>query len=290
MSKAQAKIKRDDTVIVIAGKHKGKTGRVLKVLPSDRRVIVEKVNLVKRQVKPQGDRPGGTMEKEASLHISNVALYDGRQEAHQDRLQAERRGQESPRRSQVRRRGLRVRMQPNLHTHYRDVVAKGLIEEFSYENPMLVPKLQKIVVNTSIKEATSNAKLIESAAEELTLLTGQKAIIRKAKKSIANFKLREGMPIGAKVTLRGAQMWYFLERLISIAIPRIRDFRGVSPTGFDGRGNYSLGLAEQLIFPELDYDKVTRVSGMNITFVTSARTDREALALLRRLGMPFRDQ
>ena len=181
-------------------------------------------------------------------------------------------------------------MEPNLRTHFRDVVAKGLIEEFSYENPMLVPKLQKIVVNTSIKEATSNAKLIESAAEELTLLTGQKAIIRKAKKSIANFKLREGMPIGAKVTLRGAQMWYFLERLISIAIPRIRDFHGISPTGFDGRGNYSLGLAEQLIFPELDYDKVTRVSGMNITFVTSARTDREALALLRRLGMPFRDQ
>ena len=181
-------------------------------------------------------------------------------------------------------------MEPNLRTHYRDVVAKGLIEEFSYENPMLVPKLQKIVVNTSIKEATSNAKLIESAAEELTLLTGQKAIIRKAKKSIANFKLREGMPIGAKVTLRGAQMWYFLERLISIAIPRIRDFHGISPTGFDGRGNYSLGLAEQLIFPELDYDKVTRVSGMNITFVTSAKTDREALALLRRLGMPFREQ
>jgi large subunit ribosomal protein L5 len=181
-------------------------------------------------------------------------------------------------------------MEPNLRTHYRDVVAKGLIEEFSYENVMLVPKLEKIVVNMSIKEATSNAKLIDSAAEELTLLTGQKAIIRKAKKSIANFKLREGMPIGAKVTLRGAQMWYFLERLISIAIPRIRDFRGVSPTGFDGRGNYSLGLAEQLIFPELDYDKVTRVSGMNITFVTTARTDREALALLRRLGMPFREQ
>ena len=181
-------------------------------------------------------------------------------------------------------------MEPNLRTHYRDVVSKGLIEEFSYENVMLVPKLEKIVVNMSIKEATSNAKLIDTAAEELTLLTGQKAIIRKAKKSIANFKLREGMPIGAKVTLRGAQMWYFLERLISIAIPRIRDFHGVSPTGFDGRGNYSLGLAEQLIFPELDYDKVTRVSGMNITFVTSAKTDREALALLRRLGMPFRDQ
>ena len=181
-------------------------------------------------------------------------------------------------------------MQPNLHTHYRDVVTKGLIDEFSYKNVMLVPKLQKIVVNTSIKEATSNSKLIESAAEELTLLTGQKAIIRKAKKSIANFKLREGMAIGAKVTLRGATMWYFLERLISIAIPRIRDFHGISPTGFDGRGNYSLGLAEQLIFPELDYDKVTRVNGMNITFVTSARTDREALALLKRLGLPFRDQ
>ena len=181
-------------------------------------------------------------------------------------------------------------MVPNLRTHYREVVTPGLMDEFSYKNPMLVPRLEKIVVNTSIKEATSNSKLIESAAEELTLLTGQKAIIRKAKKSIANFKLREGMAIGAKVTLRGATMWYFLERLISIAIPRIRDFRGVSPTGFDGRGNYSLGLAEQLIFPELDYDKVTRVNGMNITFVTSAKTDREALALLRRLGMPFRDQ
>jgi large subunit ribosomal protein L5 len=181
-------------------------------------------------------------------------------------------------------------MVPNLRTHYREVVTPGLMGEFSYKNAMLVPRLEKIVVNTSIKEATTNAKLIESAAEELALLTGQKAIIRKAKKSIANFKLREGMPIGAKVTLRGATMWYFLERLISIAIPRIRDFRGISPTAFDGRGNYSLGLAEQLIFPELDYDKVTRVSGMNITFVTTARTDGEALALLRRLGMPFRDQ
>jgi large subunit ribosomal protein L5 len=181
-------------------------------------------------------------------------------------------------------------MEPNLRTHYRAVVTKGLMEDFAYENPMLVPRLEKIVVNTSIKEATTNSKLIESAAEELALLTGQKAIIRKAKKSIANFKLREGMAIGAKVTLRGANMWYFLERLISIAIPRIRDFHGISPTGFDGRGNYSLGLAEQLIFPEIDYDKVTRVNGMNITFVTTAHTDREALALLRRLGLPFRDQ
>ena len=180
-------------------------------------------------------------------------------------------------------------MEPNLRTHYRDVVAKGLIEEFSYENVMLVPKLEKIVVNMSIKEATSNAKLIDSAAEELTLLTGQKAIIRKAKKSIANFKLREGMPIGAKVTLRGAQMWYFLERLISIAIPRIRDFRGLSPKQFDGSGNYTFGLSDQTMFHEIDQDSIDRPRGMDITVVTSATTDEEGRALLRALGFPFRE-
>jgi large subunit ribosomal protein L5 len=162
------------------------------------------------------------------------------------------------------------------------------MEEFSYKNPMQIPRLNKIVVNTSIKEAITNVKVLEAAASEIALITGQKPIIRKARRSIAGFKLREGMPIGAKVTLRRNQMWEFLDRLVTVAIPRIRDFRGLNPNGFDGRGNYSLGLTEQIIFPEIDYDKVKRISGMNISFVTSAPTDAEGRALLRSLGMPFR--
>jgi large subunit ribosomal protein L5 len=162
------------------------------------------------------------------------------------------------------------------------------MQEFSYKNPMQIPRLNKIVVNTSIKEAITNVKVLEAAADEIALITGQKPIIRKARRSIAGFKLREGMPIGAKVTLRRNQMWEFLDRLVTVAIPRIRDFRGLNPNGFDGRGNYSLGLTEQIIFPEIDYDKVKRISGMNITFVTSAPTDAEGRALLRHLGMPFR--
>jgi len=143
-------------------------------------------------------------------------------------------------------------------------------------------------VNTSIKEATQNVKLLETAAEELSLITGQKAQVRRARKSIANFKLREGMPIGARVTLRGARMWEFLDRLINIALPRVRDFRGVNPKAFDGRGNYSLGVTEQIIFPEINYDRVSKVTGMNIAFVTTATNDVEGRALLRHIGIPFR--
>ena len=179
-------------------------------------------------------------------------------------------------------------MEPRLKTRYRSIVAPTLAKEFAYSNAMMIPRLQKIVLNTSIKEAISNSKILDAAASELSLIAGQKALIRRARKSIANFKLREGMAIGAKVTLRGDRMWEFMDRLISIAIPRIRDFRGVNPKAFDGRGSYSLGLTEQIIFPEIDYDKVTRISGMNITFVTTAPTDAEAKALLTHLGMPFR--
>lgn len=179
-------------------------------------------------------------------------------------------------------------MEPRLKVLYRDSAAAGLMKEFSYKNPMQIPRLQKIVVNTSIKEAITNVKVLEAAASEIALITGQKPIIRKARRSIAGFKLREGMPIGAKVTLRRSQMWEFLDRLVTVAIPRIRDFRGLDPSGFDGRGNYSLGLTEQIIFPEIDYDMVKRINGMNITFVTTAPTDAEGRALLRSLGMPFR--
>ncbi len=176
---------------------------------------------------------------------------------------------------------------PRLRQRYEQDVRSKLQAEFGYANVMQVPRLEKIVLNQSMKEAVQNVKLLETAAEELTLIAGQKAVITRARKSIANFKLREGMPIGARVTLRGARMWEFLDRLVTVAIPRIRDFRGVNPKAFDGRGNYSLGLTEQIIFPEIDYDKVSRINGMNIAFVTTADTDEEGRALLRHLGMPF---
>lgn len=175
-----------------------------------------------------------------------------------------------------------------LKEKYKTDVISAMMKEFNYSNVMQVPRLEKIVINTSLKEAIHNIKILENAADELGQITGQKAIIRRAKKSIANFKLREGMPIGATVTLRRERMYEFMDRLISVAVPRIRDFRGVSAKSFDGRGNYSLGITEQIIFPEINYDKVTKVTGMNITFVTSAKTDQEARALLAHLGMPFR--
>jgi len=176
---------------------------------------------------------------------------------------------------------------PRLRKRYRETVVPQLQKQFGYANVHQVPRLQKIVVNTSIKEAIQNVKLLETAAEELSLIAGQRAVITRARKSIANFKLREDMPIGARVTLRGARMWEFFDRLVTIAIPRIRDFRGVNPKAFDGRGNYSLGLTEQIIFPEIDYDKVSRINGMNVAFVTTATTDEEGRALLGHLGMPF---
>lgn len=176
---------------------------------------------------------------------------------------------------------------PRMKVRYHDAVVPKLREDFGYDNAMMVPRLQKIVLNTSLKDGTQNIKVLEAASEELSLIAGQKAVITHARRSIANFKLREGMPIGARVTLRGAQMWEFFDRLVTAAMPRIRDFRGINPKAFDGRGNYSLGLTEQIIFPELEYDKVNRIYGMNIAFVTSARTDEEGRALLAHLGMPF---
>jgi len=177
---------------------------------------------------------------------------------------------------------------PRLQQKYADEVKTKLQEEFNFANPMMIPKLQKIVVNVSMKEAIQNVKLLETAAKELGEITGQKAVIRRARRSIANFKLREGMPVGTSVTLRRQRMWEFLDRLVALTMPRMRDFRGISRKAFDGRGNYSMGLREQIVFPEIDYDKVDKIHGMNITFVTSARTDAEALALLEALGMPFK--
>ncbi|MBW2508220.1 MAG: 50S ribosomal protein L5 [Deltaproteobacteria bacterium] len=179
--------------------------------------------------------------------------------------------------------------EPRLIKKYKEEVLPQLMKDFSLKNIMEAPKLDRIVVNMGLGEAVQNAKIVESAVEELTAITGRKPVVTRAKKSIASFKLREGMPIGVMVTLRGEQMYDFLDRLISVALPRTRDFKGISPKAFDGRGNYTLGIREQIIFPEINYDKIDRIKGMNITFVTTAKTDEQGRALLKSLGMPFRN-
>ena len=176
---------------------------------------------------------------------------------------------------------------PGMLQRYRDDTVKKLTKQFDYDNVMRVPRVDKIVVNIGIGEAKDNAKALESAVRDVREITGQQPIVVKARKSVAAFKLRAGMPVGIKTTLRGARMWYFLEKLIGVALPRIRDFRGINPDGFDGRGNYNLGLREQIIFPEVNYDQIDKLRGMEITIVTTAQTDDEARALLTELGMPF---
>ena len=175
-----------------------------------------------------------------------------------------------------------------LQDQYKAEIVPKLKEKFGYRNVMQVPRLSKVVVNMGLGDAIENVKVIETAAAEIGIITGQKPVVTKARKSIANFKLREGVPIGVMVTLRRDQMYHFLDKLIAIALPRVRDFKGVSPKGFDGRGNYTIGIKEQIMFPEVNYDKIDKIRGMNITIVTTARTDEEGLELLRLMGMPFR--
>ena len=176
---------------------------------------------------------------------------------------------------------------PNLKKLYQDEVAPALMQKFGYKSTMQIPRLEKIVVNVGCSEARENAKVLDAVVSDLTTITGQKAVITKAKKSVANFKLREDMPIGAKVTLRGDKMWEFLDRLFNVALPRVRDFRGISADAFDGRGNYALGVKEQLIFPEIEYDKIDKIRGMDIVVCTTAKTDEEARELLKLVGAPF---
>ena len=257
------KIKKGDTVKVIAGSNKGSEGQVLSVLRQVNKAIVEGVNIVKRHNKPNAKNPqGGISEKEAPIDISNLSLLTSEGKITRVGFKEED--------------GKKVR------------VVKNLKEIFSYKSIMQVPKLQKIVLSRGVGGAVADKKLIEHAVDELTLITGQKAVATISKKDVASFKLRKGMPIGAKVTLRRERMYEFLDRLVTTALPRVRDFQGVKTTGFDGRGNYTLGVTEQIIFPEIDIDKVNRINGMDITFVTSARTDQEAKSLLTELGIPFK--
>lgn len=180
--------------------------------------------------------------------------------------------------------------EPRLRKKYREEIIPAMMEEFQYKSVMEVPRLVKVCLNQGIGDATQDKKLIDSALQEMTAIAGQKAVPTKARLSVSNFKLREGMTIGVRVTLRKDRMWEFIDRLIAVALPRVRDFRGINDKSFDGRGNYSMGITEQIVFPEIDLDKVNRISGMDITFVTTAKTDQEALALLKHLGMPFKNQ
>ncbi len=177
-----------------------------------------------------------------------------------------------------------------LKEHYNKEVAPALMKKFEYKNVMQLPKIEKIVLNVGCGEARDNPKVLDAVVKDMTAITGQHAVITKAKKSVANFKVREGMPIGAKVTLRGEKMWEFLDRFFNVALPRVRDFRGISPNGFDGRGNYALGIKEQLIFPEIEFDKIDKIRGMDIIFCTTAKTDEEARELLSLLGAPFAEK
>jgi large subunit ribosomal protein L5 len=183
-----------------------------------------------------------------------------------------------------------MKYSPRLQSKYKNEVVPALKEQFQYANPMEVPRLLKICINQGVGSATQDKKLIDVALTETSTIAGQKAVVTRAKKSVSNFKLREGMPIGVRVTLRKERMWEFMDRLISVALPRVRDFRGINDKSFDGRGNYSMGITEHIIFPEIDLDKVTKVTGMDVTFVTTAKTDAEAYALLKALGLPFKSK
>lgn len=181
-------------------------------------------------------------------------------------------------------------MQPRLKKHFEEKVRPALSEQFNYSNPMMMPRLEKIVLNVGVGKAVQDSKKVKAAAEELSRIAGQKPVVTRAKKSIAGFKVRDGMPLGCKVTLRGTRMYEFLDRLITIALPRVRDFRGVSPRAFDGQGNYNMGLKEQIVFPEIEYDQIDEIRGMNITICTTAKSDEEAHALLKAFDMPFQDK
>ena len=328
-----ARIRKGDSVVVISGKDKGKTGKVTRVLVEDDRVVVEGINLVKRHTRPTPRNPSGRDHRaraaDPRLKVmpvdpktgkgTRVRFKDARGRQEGSHRSQERRGDprgrrrskrswptrrsrrgeqakpggEQGRRSSARAaaRGARAAraarpseaadvtttveaVPARLLDKYKQQVIPALTKQFSYKNPMQVPRLQKIVINMGLGAAVANPKIIDTAVEDLKAISGQKPVVTRSKKAIANFKLREGIPIGAMVTLRSARMWEFLDRLVTLALPRTRDFKGVSRKAFDGKGNYTLGLKEQIIFPEIDYDKIDAIKGLNISFVTTARHRR----------------
>ena len=294
------KVHKGDTVLVISGKDKGAKGKVLEAYPTRNKVLVEGVNRIKKHTaisrNERGAQSGGIVTQEAADPREQRAGRRLRRQPDPDRLPRRRRERQEGPRLQAQRQGHlsmttaeTEKTLPRLKQRYRDEIKDALNTEFNYANVMQIPGVVKVIVNMGVGDAARDAKLINGAVNDLALITGQKPEIRKARKSIAQFKLREGMPIGARVTLRGDRMWEFLDRLVSIALPRIRDFRGLSPKQFDGNGNYTFGLTEQSVFHEIDVDSIDRPRGMDITVVTSATTDDEGRALLRALGFPFKE-
>src|SRR3989442_934468 len=280
-------VAKGDHVRVIRREHRGKEGKILRVHPKQFRVVVEGVNVVKKHKRASG-APGsesGIIEFPAPIAASNVMLLDPKS------------GEPTRVRRRLDKDGTVERIavksgqpRPRLLDHYEQRVRAKLTQQFGLRNQHEIPRLLKIVLNVGMGDAPKNPKGLEAAVTELAAITGQHPVVTRAKKSVANFNLRQGMAIGCAVTLRGARMYEFLDRFISIAVPRMRDFRGLSPDSFDGRGNYSIGIKEQMIFPEIDYDKVDKIHGMDITLVTSAGRDDTARALLREMGMPFRGE
>lgn len=301
-------VRKNDTVVVLAGKDKGRTGRVLRVLPAEGRVIVERVNFMKKHTKanPQRNIKGGILEREAPVDASNLMVVcsecsSRRASGTRSWTTAKRSGPAAAAAGSWTNRGGRMAQQqaagsaapqgryvPRLKTAYRSEVVRQMMERHGYRNPMAVPRLHKVVVNMGVGEASKDIKVLDAAIDQLGVITGQRPVTRRARKSIANFKIREGMPIGCTVTLRGNRMYDFFDRLVSVTLPRVRDFRGLSTRSFDGRGNYTMGLKDQLVFLEINYAKVDKVHGMNVTIVTTANTDEEAKNLLQLLGLPFR--
>ena len=289
------KIHKGDQVIVLSGKDKGKKAEVVRAIPSRDRVIVEGVNVAKRHAKPtRATQQGGVIDKFMPVHVSTVgARLQELRQGDAGRLQVRGRRREGPRLQEVRVDAVSTTSapaRPRLKERYLTEVRDSLKEGLGLGNVMEVPRLDKIVINMGVGRATQQASLIEGAQRDLETITGQKPIVTRAKQSIAGFKLREGQAIGVKATLRGDRAWEFFDRLLSLAIPRIRDFRGLSPRSFDGHGNYTFGVTEQLIFPEIDYDKIDTTRGMDITIVTTARTNEEGRAFLAAFGFPFRQE
>ena len=285
------KIRKGDDVIIMAGKDKGKRGTVLRIAGDDR-VVVENINLARKHVKPNPNKgeQGGIIDKEMPLHVSNVALYNPATEKG-DRVGFK--TLDDGRKVRVFKSNGEVvdvwgdsddKATGSLQAERRT----QLMEKFGYSSIMQVPRIEKITLNMGVGEAVGDKKVMEFAVGDMEKIAGQKAIVTKAKKSVAGFKIRDGWPIGCKVTLRRERMYEFLDRLINIAIPRIRDFRGLNGKSFDGRGNYSMGVKEQIIFPEVEYDKVDALRGMDITITTSAKNDEECRALLDSFSFPFK--
>ncbi len=292
-----ARIRKGDRVVLLSGKDKGKTGIVLEVRPYEQRVLVEGLNIMKRHTKPRPpNEPGGVIEKPGARSTCRTSRSSTRRTTVRPGCGSRRSTAARARRGTLRGEARLMAddatapagSPARLKTTYETEIRPKLQEEFGYRSPMQHPGLEKITLSMGVGEAKTNSKALDEAVEQLAIIAGQRPATTRARKSIAQFKLREGMAIGCKVTLRGNRMWEFLDRLTSVALPRIRDFRGINPDGFDGRGNYNLGLREQTIFPEIDYDSVDAVRGLNVTITTTAGTDEEGRALLRHLGMPFR--